>query len=274
MKIRLSPVQKITYCGLLIVLNLLLTRIPGFAQVGGAFSFNRIGLGTGVTVFSSLFLGPFYGAIVGVAGDALGWVSMGQFTGTFNFFLSFYYALLGICPYFFAKILRIEGHHSRFDEFLLYSIYAGITIAFICGLWIGGVFDQNFTNWNMELISTKIVFTCVSLLVMILTGVGLFFCLRSYKKRQGQRLPNPYRVGLVCVFSELITIFIKPLAFCLFCTLLLGKPIEEAWHIDYSGLVMLSLIFSFADIPLNTFFVNFACLYARRYVREEIQSDE
>ena len=109
MKVRLTPVQKIAYCGLLIGLNVLLTRLPGLAQVGPVFSFNRLGLGTAVTIFSSLLLGPFYGALVGVAGDAIGWVTMGQFTGTFNFFLSIYYAVLGVAPWLLSLLLRPMG---------------------------------------------------------------------------------------------------------------------------------------------------------------------
>lgn len=276
MKVRLTPVQKIAYCGLLIVLNVLLTRIPGLAQVGPIFSFNRIGLGTAVTIFSSLLLGPFYGALVGVAGDALGWVTMGQFTGVFNFFLSIYYAILGIVPWVFAWVLSLFKKRPIMEKSVLYALFFALYALFVSLLWGANLFDESFNKWGMELLSTKITTTVLAFILMALTFVGLFFCLR-YFERRSERLsgvPTPYRIGIICFLTEVVVILLKPLAFVLYCLVLVGKPISEAWNITYEGLVLLNLLFGFADIPLNTLSVTLACILSKRFVRSKLAAED
>ena len=269
MKTKLTPVQKIAFGGVLIVLNVLLTRLPGLAQVGPAFSFNRIGLGVGVVIFSSLTLGPGYGALVGVAGDALGWLVMGQFTGIFNFFLSIYFALVGVFPWLLGKLLGLIKGSEKADRIVLPILYLSLYATLVALLWGTTVFDGQFAKWNMEPISTKIVLTVVSFALAALTFVGLWAALR-YAKRRADRLsgiPNPYRVGIICLLTEVFAILIKPLAFVLYCQLLLGQPISEAWHITYEGLILLNLLFGFADIPLNSLFVAFACIISKPFLR-------
>jgi hypothetical protein len=61
MKTRLSPVQKMTLAAMLIVVDILGTRLPGYLQPTALFGFNRISFGPTVVIFASLALGP-YGA--------------------------------------------------------------------------------------------------------------------------------------------------------------------------------------------------------------------
>ena len=240
----LSISHKIALAAMLLAFNILATRLLGFVQPAPIFSFNRLGISSAITIFSSVFLGPLFGCVVGVGGDALGWLLMGQWTGTFNVFLSVYYALIGILPYVMVRIFG-KKLESNISIGILLGFLSVVFAAMLFFLWLDGNFANRIIGWNVNLLGARIFITSVSSVLFVALVTFLFI----FKKRK-----KTTEVGMIywtCAAVELLAIFAKPLAFYLFCLAFLDTDIETAWHVSYSMLVMLSCVFAIPDLIIN-----------------------
>jgi len=99
----LSPTQKITFSAMLIALAVLSTFIAKTINMGG-FSFLRFSLTPALVIYTSLTLGPVYGAIVGASADLIPAFTYSQ--GEYNFLITIVYVILGILPWLLEKITR------------------------------------------------------------------------------------------------------------------------------------------------------------------------
>jgi len=268
MKAKLSTTQKMALAAMLLVVNILGTRLPGLLQPSQLFGFNRITFGPSIVIFSSLILGPLFGAVVGAGGDALGWLLLGTQTGPLNFFVTILYGLLGIVPWLlllFTKRMRTLNKHP----WSLYAVSLVLWCVFIVFLYCSDVFDATFIKWNMDLLAAKITFGILSGVLLILMWVGLYFENRYYQKRilDFSSIPSPIEVAFIVMFSEIILmVFLKPLCFYLYYPLFYGISFEGQFHITYSVLVLLSIMFSFVDIPLNAFAVSWLLIFSKRFI--------
>jgi len=258
----LGPVMKMTLAAMLIVIDILGTRLPGYLQPTALFGFNRISLGPSIVIFASLALGPFYGAVVGAGGDALGWLLLGTQTGPLNFFITIIYGLLGVLPWLLLKL----SDHFRIlfnKPFILYGLLAilwGVYVGFLFG---SNVFDETFIRWNMNVLIAKWVFFGVSLVLAVGTVLGLQASGSYFKKRfSGDNdIPSPYQVGFIVLISEVVLmVFLKPLAF--YCDFLIFFNTT----LEYGILVLLAIMFSFADIPLASFLVSWLLMFSQRFL--------
>ncbi len=241
----MSRTTKIAYAAMLLSIYVLSVRLIGLLQPGPIFSFNRLGIGIAIIMFGSVILGPFYGALIGVAGDALGWLILGQWTGAFNVFLSVYYAIIGVLPW---VVVRLSGPLLKKKYSLLsFSIGLGAVWAVLAVLlWAPGIFDAGFARWNLDIRVCRIVVTALTGVLAALTIVGIHFLQK--KTREGVHMGEVAWISLVV---ELATIFLKPLAFYVYCLVFLGTDIAVAWNIDYGTLVLISILFAFPDLFIN-----------------------
>ena len=258
-----GPVQRICLGAMLLVMNVLLTRLPGYFQLGPLFSFNRISLGPAVTIFASLLLGPISGAIVGAGGDALGWLLLGQQTGAFNFYLTIAYAVFGILPYFLAKLFKEE----RFRPWMLFSFLGALVLVLILLLFFSSSLDERFSSWGWNLLISKSIISAVIVFLAAGLILGLIFTERFFKKKdwEGKEPISSYRYALISIVVKLWMIFIKPLCFELYCRTFLGEGLS-AWGVSYGVLVFLSAIFAFANVFLNTFFLTWIHYFSRHFI--------
>ena len=258
----LSISHKIAFAAMLLAFNVLVTRLLGLAQPGPIFSFNRLGVSGAIVIYSSLFLGPLFGAIVGVAGDAIGWLLLGQWTGTFNVYLSIYFALIGILPYFLVKVFK-SHLDSKVSIGLLFATLIALFAAMQIFLWTDGNLASRIDGWNVNLLGARTFVTSLSGAFFI--GLFVFLILFGLKKRD----KNIGKIYWCSLLVELLSIFFKPLCFYLYCLTFLGTNIEEAWHVSYSMLVMLSCLFAFADIILNVAFLRLLFWVGGKVIRDE-----
>ncbi|MCQ2741877.1 MAG: hypothetical protein MJ239_01075 [Bacilli bacterium] len=278
MKVKMSVVQKMTLAAMLIVICILGTRLPGYAQVGGPFSFNRITFGPAVVIFSSLVLGPFYGFVVGAGSDALGWVLMGTHTGAINIFVTMLYGLLGIAPYFLVKITR-PFRFKKGTPWTLYAVIFSLWVLLLIFLLATNWFDTSFVKWGFDPTICKFVAAGLSFVLMVAFLIGLHFSNKYFQKRSLDLgiLPSPYEIAFICTLCEIVfMILLKPLGFYGYCWIFLGGTIESQWGVSYSLLVLLSILFSFAEIFVNSFFVSWLLMLSKSYVHyygEEIKQD-
>ena len=258
----LSISHKIAFAAMLLAFNVLATRLLGLAQPAPIFSFNRLGVSGAITIYASLFLGPLFGAVVGVAGDAIGWLLLGQWTGTFNVFLSVYYALIGILPYFLVKLFK-DKLDTKISLGILFVCLGGLFSAMMCFLWMNENLAFRIESWNVNLLGARILISVLSS-VFFVTLIVFFILFEIRKKDQHIR-----KIYWCALLVELLSIFFKPLCFYLYCLVFLGTNIEEAWHVSYSMLVMLSCLFAFADIILNVTFLRLLLWVSGKVIHNE-----
>lgn len=267
----LSTIQKITLAAMLIVTDFLGTRIPGLFQMGSVFSFNRLTVGPAIVIFSSLTLGPFFGALVGAGGDALGWILLGTQTGPLNIFITIMYGLLGVFPWLLEKLFgRIK--ESKGSVYVLFGFLTLLYALLLVFLFPLHTFDDIFlSRWGMNeegVLILKIVLSIVCLLLLAGLFIGLYFTDRYFQKRKAVMagLPSPVAIGFISVICEIFLVFFKPFAFYLYCLLFIGEPLETAWGISYGVLVLLSILFCFADIFINTFLVSWLLMFSKPFL--------
>jgi len=243
-----KTVRKITMAAMLIVLDIILTAVPRYFEVGAFFSFNRITLGPATTIFASLVLGPLYGGLVGGTADLLSWIIFPNSGAMLNIFITVLYILLGILPYFVFKLAK---KWTSANEIVEICIISAIYVSLISCLLFADLFDQTFLNWGWNLLVSKIVISIVTFVLMIGTIVALHFI---NKKSESDSIS----IALVCIVCEIcLMVFLKPLSFWLYSRIFYGKTLEEMFGVSFSFLVLMALLFSCAMIPLNTFFVNY-----------------
>lgn len=258
----LSISHKIAFAAMLLAFNVLATRLLGLAQPGPIFSFNRLGVTGAIVIYSSLLLGPLFGAVVGVAGDAIGWLLLGQWTGTFNVFLSVYYALIGILPYFLVKAFK-GRLDSKVSVGVLFGTLAGLFALMMTFLWTNESLAMRIDSWNVNLLGARIFVSSLSSAFFF--GLIAFLIVFGLKKKD-KHIGKIYWCSLLI---ELLSIFLKPFCFYLYCLAFLGTDIEAAWHVSYSMLVMVSCLFAFADIILNVAFLRLMFWVGGKVIRNE-----
>ena len=269
--LHLSRVQKMAYAALFMALTVIMNRVVGMAQVGPFFSFARIAPGTSVVLFASVLLGPIYGGFVGVAADALGWVMLGQWTGTFNFFLSIYYFVIGLLPYFVGRFFTGEKT-KRIAKTLFLPLLAAIFVSALAATWALPSLSTLFEKASFHMLTARIVLTVIIVIGGAITTVSYFLLRRvNAKMIGGFTVEATFGISLI---QEILACLLKPLAFIAFYSLILGQSFTEATGFDYGALLLLTAIFAMVNIPLNAYLLTLYCRRGHFLVRGSIDGKE
>ena len=234
----LSQVQKITLSGLLLALTIILTRITPL-QNFPLIPWIRISLGPSLIIFSSILLGPIYGAIVGAGSDILGIVLFPNSLGYgINPLFTLVYGLLGVLPWLLYFL--IKKVHVRFLEI---GLVGGASIL-VFGLLIYFIFFSPTiaVNYSFELWH-KILIVSIAFVLFVATIVLLFAIERYYKKKYGE-LASPFKIAFVVLVSEVLLM------------LLLNSFVKTfTFEVNFWIIFFAQAIVFFVDVPLNTFVV-------------------
>jgi hypothetical protein len=250
MKGQLSPTFKICLSAMLLVLDIVATHVIRTPSIP-AMPFLRLSLGPAIVIYASLFLGPFYGGVVGAMGDLLGILLFQGIEGQINPLLTVVYALLGILP---ALLLKLTRHFrkSLSKPYVLYGsmvfLLALLAILFYAIPSTKEFFASGFgttATWAMPLILGLTAF------FDIVGGVGLFYSNKYFNKHGADSsLPSPYEIASICLVLEIVLmVFLKPLAFYVFYNWMASDP----FPISYSVLLLTMLVFSSLAITINSF---------------------
>ncbi|NLJ99077.1 MAG: folate family ECF transporter S component [Tissierellia bacterium] len=109
--------RNIAYYGLLIALNVILTRIGSIRIGGGGVEFIRIGFGGYPIIFTGIVFGPLAGAIVGAVGDIIGYSinPLGPYMPHFTVVA----ALTGVLPGIIVLMFKDKKSKINFWKLLL-----------------------------------------------------------------------------------------------------------------------------------------------------------
>ena len=235
---KISQVQKITLSALLLALTIILTRVTPL-QNFPLIPWVRISLGPALIIFSSILLGPFYGAIVGSGSDILGIVLFPNALGYgINPLFTLVYGLLGVLPWLIYIIFK-QVKNYRIP--LICTIIAAILIftALVYFIFFSSLISENY---NFE-IYHKWIIVSIAFVLLVGTIIFLFFINRYYVKKYGE-IYSPYKIAFVCLVSEFLLMlilnsFVKTITF----------------EVNYWIIFFAQAIVFFIDVPLNTFVV-------------------
>lgn len=247
----MSQVKKMTISALLISMIIILTRFLSVQNIP-ILPFVRISLGPALIIFASLFLGPFYGAVVGAGSDILGIVLVPNQLGFgINPLITLVYGLLGIVPWAvfklvkYAKKPRIVEISAIIAAFLLFIF---VTVFNFCN----DSFTLNGKVYSFQ-IWQKILISVGAFLLTIGTVVALYFTKKFFAKKFPDLEGDTYHVALACIVSEILLM------------LVLNTVVKTVtFEIDFLFMFFCQGIVFFIDVPLNTFIVTYLRLLVSR----------
>jgi hypothetical protein len=254
----LSPTQKITFSAMLIALAVLSTFVAKTINMG-SFYYLRFSLTPALIIYTSLTLGPLYGAIVGASADLIPAFTYSQ--GEYNFLITIVYLILGILPWLLEKGTR---HFRTFlkKPYAFYGVLAGIfgiIVAIFYGTnWLDTSFGQA-AYWGKPTILAIVFALDVGLCV------GLYYTNKYYQKRilEHPDIPSPNEIATIALVSEVVVMdLLKALAFWAFYNWIANSKFPLSYGFVFSMLLMGSPL----DVLIITFADSWLLIYTKRFI--------
>ncbi len=251
----LKPVQKICLTALFISLTVILQKVVAINYIP-IMPFVRVSPGgPAMIIFSSIFLGPVYGLIVGMASDIFGYLIFDPKTFGFYPQITAIYSILGLVSFFvfwFVKKIKNEKLCMIIELASLLAMAVGISLFFI----LNDDITLYSTTYHLELwqkISMPVA-------LLFLTGilVLVLFLMRRNLEKQKISL-NMWQISFASFLLEISVMvlfgsFMKSLAF----------------NFNFFIIAICQLVVLFINVPLNTFLIYTFMRLTRRFQNNEI----
>jgi len=166
---KINLTQKICFSGLLIALVAILQKIVAVNYLAG-LPFFRISFGApALIIFASIFLGPFWGALIGFSSDLLGYFAFDASSIVYKPQIGIIYLVLGFVSYYvFEAIYKIK------NQKLLITIE---TISF-SALFIG------ISSYIIFIYECELVFKILIPIGLLILFCGLEIFTLKYKPKE------------------------------------------------------------------------------------------
>ena len=237
---KLSTINKICLAGIFIVLAMICQKVVAVNYIS-AIPFLRISFGgPAIIIFSSIFLGPWYGLVVGFGSDIFGYFIFDPKNNAFFPQITAIYALLGFASYFvflFSKKIFKERLMK-----IIFPVFIAITLASVISI-ICLAPKLNLYGGTYVLAMWQKIVISVSLFTL---SVLLFGFVYIFDKKKKSNI-DVYRTA----FSLLI---IEILIMVMFGTLMKGLAFGFA---TYPVILLCQIIVLFVNVPLNTIIISF-----------------
>lgn len=260
----LTSTQKITFTALLLILDIIGTHIIRTPMLAN-FSFIRLSIGPAIVIYSSLFLGPFYGAVVGGCGDILGILLFQGVEGQINPLLTLVYILLGILPYCLEKLTKKMRHSLKKPYVFYVGLFSMLIILALLFFVIPSSKEYFRNGFGDTYVWAEPLIVGLTAFLDIASCVALHFTSKYFSKRNEifEGIPSPYEVALICLVLEMVLmIALKPLAFYVFYNWMASDP----FPISYGVLFSCMFVFGSLNIIINTFITSWLLIYSRRFI--------
>lgn len=252
-----SQIEKMTFAAMLLAISVALGTISKFISIPH-FAFINISLTPTIVVFSSLCLGPFYGAVVGALADLL--PAIFYPTGAYNFILTIVFILLGILPWCLEKLTRIFRSKVNFLPIVicLLAVILGLEIYFFYGTTL---LDERFSYYGEYV---KIIVLVLSSIMSIASVIGLIFTDKYYAKRKKdfEGIPTPAEISFISFVVEiLLLVLLKGLAYFLYFIVISST----SYRVDYLVIVAMLLMAAPLDILLMDVAIPWMLLFIKKH---------
>ena len=253
LKNNLSTIHKITISGLLIALITILQKVIAINYIS-LIPFVRVSFGgCALLIFSSLFLGPHYGLLIGIASDVLGYFVFDPKTMGFFPQITAIYGLMGLVSYFIFLLVRLIKKEKlmMLIEYGTFGILFIVTTIFFA---LNNSITLYSSTYDIELWQ-KIVIPVVLFILFVLLVVINILTDRYFKKKDGEVLFNVYQVSFASFIIEVVVMVI-------FGTLMKGFAFGFN---TYPAILIAQILVAFINIPLNTFLISYILRLVRRF---------
>ncbi|MCR5185288.1 MAG: hypothetical protein K6C32_04340 [Bacilli bacterium] len=243
---KLSLTSKICLAAVFIVLATICQKVVAINYIA-VIPFLRISFGgPAVIIFSSILLGPWFGLLVGLGSDVLGYFIFDPKNNAFFPQITAIYALLGFASFFiFLFVKKLIG--EKVIKVVAPSFIVLALIAIVLTIWLAPSLKLYGSTYVLE-IWQKISITAG---LVVLTAILMIFILLYARKNKDI---NVYQVS----FSLLL---IEILIMVAFGTLMKGLAFGFA---TYPVILLCQIIVLFFNIPLNTILISLLSKIVKR----------
>lgn len=238
-----NVVRQITLSALLLALTIICTRLLSIQNIP-IVPFVRVSIGPALIIFTSIFIGPLYGLVVGAASDILGIVLFPNALGySINPLFTVVYGLLGLLPYFIFNLAK--KFKKNLVNFSIIAAILGCLCVFVTifmslnsSITLFGK-TYEFLTWHKALIIS------LSWVLSIGTVSAIYFIDKHLEKKYGEDTIYTYQIAVASVATELIVM------------LILNTIVKVLFfEVDFLFVFFSQAVVFFIDIPLNTFVVS------------------
>ena len=235
---KLSLTSKICLAATFMVLATICQKILAVNYIP-IIPFLRISFGgPGIIIFSSILLGPWFGLLVGLGSDVLGYFIFDPKNNAFFPQITAIYALLGFASFFvFLLVKKLIGEKIIKIVFPTFIVLALVGV--IIPVWIAPELQLYGSTYVLELWQ-KISITAG---LVILSIVLFVFVIIFAKKNHNV---NVYKTSFALLLIE-ITVMV------MFGTLMKGSAFGFA---TYPVILLCQIIVLFVNVPLNTVLIS------------------
>ena len=243
-KSNLTVLQKICLAGLFIALVTIFQKLLAVNYLPG-LPFVRISFGgPALIIFSSILLGPLYGALVGAASDVLGYFIFDMSSYAYFPHVTIVYALLGLSAYFvFALIRNLKSKKLMFIiEFATFAAF----VAFVSIYF--------FTQVNKEL---WIKILAVSSISALFIGLIIFILLYNKKVKQNYGF-NTFQISFCAFVLDALVL------------LLFGSLMKSlAFEMDFLFIFSCQMVVMFFNVTLTTITLSILLKVCKKHMKYE-----
>ncbi len=241
LKPNISLTMKICLAGLFIALVTILQKIIAINYIP-IIPFLRISFGgPALIIFSSIFLGPLYGLLIGAASDIIGYFLLDPKMMGYLPQITAIYSVLGLLSYFIFATFK----HVKNKKVILViegSTFLGLLIFVTLYLFIRPNLQLYSTTYTLELWQKILI---PSILLVLLSGLFVSSILFENKYQKDKLVLSPLAISFCCFIVEILVMV-------LFGTLMKGLAFGFQ---TYPMILICQIIVMFINIPLNTWLI-------------------
>lgn len=198
---KLKTIHKIPLAAIMLVLIILFTRVIALNNLP-AIPFLRISLGPSLIIFSSLLLGPIYGALIGGLSDILG-IVMFPNAYAINPLFTLVYLLFGLTPpflYWLVKRLKKEKILYLINCLILFLVASFITLF----IFLNDEFVLYGVTYNLAL-WLRILISVLAFFIAIMLALAIYFIGRYYQKKDNNNYQfNINKFAFIAIINNLV----------------------------------------------------------------------
>ena len=269
-------IRNITSAAILTALSIVSTMVFKLIPMGDLV-FLRFSLTPSLIMFASLALGPFYGAVVGVAADFI--PAMVFPTGTYNFFITIVYAILGVLPWIFEKITR--KFRASLKPPLAVFIAMGVILAGLAAV----LFLTDFVGGTVFKGDYVLIVKFIILGIMVVVAVACCISVTLTNKKFERHIldyvdtPSPNETALIALLCEvLVMTILKSLAFYVFYQIFgyNAEHPERSFQPPYEYFFIMLLLGLPANVTISAISVYWMLVFDHKqlHLRLENKKDE
>ena len=242
---KIKPVQKISLAAMLLILTVVGTRIPALFSIP-SFEFVRLSLGPAFIIFSSIVLGPFYGALIGAASDLLGAIVFPQTLGTIgtiNPFITLMYGLMGALAWLvFFLIKKIKK--TKILTIVLFSVVAAVYLFLLIYL----LSNNSITSFGGVVYNFNTAMKIIIIALATILSAGFVISYIYFAKYFESKYKE---VNAIIDYRQIsFIVFVCELLICL----IMGSFVKSFMYgVDFFVIFFIQSIMFFIDIILNSY---------------------